>query len=373
MKNIIRDFFIANEIIGPFRKVRALFSKNPYKNVKRNGSMSNPDFVVLENTSLCNLKCKMCYINFSKYVQKGLETEQWKKIVDKLPSSVKKISLIGGEPLLMKGATDLIKHIDSKGIIPIICTNATLINKENIKEIAKTKAIKHLQISIDGDRELHNTIRGVPTAFDDMIKGVKLVKEYGGEIETVTTVIQEDNFENLSQVVEVMHKLGLKHLLLEFERKYDSDTVAQSKKILGFSTEEIVAKESIDIGHKFSEQALKRALRKTEKLAKKYNIVIEYLPNNFKKDMAHYLSRTFRQKNKKLVCGYLPVARVDCQGNIITCFVLRQKMGNLLEKNFNEIWNSSEFRNYRKKLFTNNLVPICDTCFQGKKGDKYLF
>lgn len=363
MKEKIKAFLIKNNLMESAKRVRNLFYENPYKKSRKYGTMKEPSFVVIENTSLCNLKCKMCYINFEKFKKKGLVLEEWKNIIDKLPKSVKRISLIGGEPLMMKGAIELLQYIDSKGIIPIMSTNATLITPENVKELAKTRAINHVNISIDGNRELHNKIRGVPTAFDNMVRGVRLVQENGGNIETVTTVIQDDNFDKLTDVVGVMHELGINHLILEFERKYSPSMMKKSKQILGLSSEEMMAKES-EIKYKFSPEELSNELAKVEKLARKKGIYLEYFPNDFRKNIKKYMEA--RARTSKVVCGYLPVLRLDCQGNIINCPVIRQEIGNLVEMNFKEAWDSDKFRDYRKKLLKNNLVPVCDICFQCK-------
>ena len=366
MKQKIKNFLIRMNLISSTRRLRALFSKNQYSSAFKDGSMADPSFAVLENTSLCNLKCKMCYVNFPNFKKKGFSLEQWKSIIDHLPKSIKQISLIGGEPFMMKGITDLIKYIDSKGIIPVICTNATLLTEKDLREISKTSAIKHINISIDGRKETHNRIRGVPTAFDNMVRGVNLINKFGGRIESVTCVIQDENFNEIDSVIRIMHELKIKSLLIEFERRYNHQIISESLKILGMSSGDIEAKDSTTLFHKFSEDEIRSSLDRVEKLAKKNKISIEYLPNDFRNNLSLYLKRRYRNQNKDFVCGYLPVIRVDCEGNVINCPVIRKKMGNLLYKDFSLIWNSDEFKDYRKKLLGNNLVPVCDTCFQCK-------
>lgn len=66
----------------------------------------------------------------------------------------------------------------------------------------------------------------------------------------------------------------------------------------------------------------------------------------------------------RLVCTKMlsSVIRLDHQGNVYHCGAIRKSFGNLLETPLDEIWNSEEYRDFRKKMTENNLLPICARC-----------
>ena len=67
--------------------------------------------------------------------------------------------LSGGEPFIRKDTVDIIEYISGKGMSVIMNDNGTLLTEEKLKRIARIKNLT-INFSIDGPREVHDTIRG---------------------------------------------------------------------------------------------------------------------------------------------------------------------------------------------------------------------
>ena len=126
----------------------------------------------MEVDTACNLKCIYCYLGESKrshkmtkeVADKSLEFI-FKTAKENNIDSISGIIFIGGEPLLnfelIKYVVEKCKYFEQKGFAKVnlfnIITNATLLSQDIINYINKEKI--NLQISLDGNKEVHNDNR----------------------------------------------------------------------------------------------------------------------------------------------------------------------------------------------------------------------
>ncbi len=124
-------------------------------------------------TSRCPLKCKHCFYSseLNKRINE-LTIEEIEKIIKKMPH-LESVQLSGGEPFARKDLVDIIKIFKNYNIKSIgIPTNGYLVSSI----VKKSKKIKNLgvkfnvTISIDGNEELHDKIRGVKGSFKNAIR-----------------------------------------------------------------------------------------------------------------------------------------------------------------------------------------------------------
>jgi MoaA/NifB/PqqE/SkfB family radical SAM enzyme len=86
----------------------------------------------------CNLTCKHCYsISADTNFPGELSTEQVYGVMDDLKEfKVPVLILSGGEPLLRPDIYDIAKRAKAKGFYVGLSSNGTLINEDNIDQIA---------------------------------------------------------------------------------------------------------------------------------------------------------------------------------------------------------------------------------------------
>lgn len=144
-------------------------------------------------TNCCNLRCKHCYqtdynpkdeFTFIELVQAFI---QFKDLIDFFNADIEKpeqivapqLTFTGGEPFVRGDFFDLLEIVCSN--IPTIqigiLTNGTLITEDIAKRL-KNLGIERIQISIDGDENLHDSIRG-KGSFQKALRGLHFLNNEG--------------------------------------------------------------------------------------------------------------------------------------------------------------------------------------------------
>ena len=163
-----------------------------------------PLFASYNVTGRCNMRCAFC--------------EWWKNEIPELPTNkalaaidavcslgVPFFDLSGGEPLLRKDLTVLAKRVDSHGCLVSMNTNGTLLNENRVGEVADV--FDTVVVSLDGPREVHDRIRGVPGTYDKATEAIRLLKANG--VRTgVNSVATPWNIDILPQFIEELRSIA---------------------------------------------------------------------------------------------------------------------------------------------------------------------
>ena len=176
----------------------------PLNNRNLENQFSFADIAYLELTRECNLRCKHCLNNSGKLMLNQLNLKELKKLVqDLIDAGIQEIRFTGGEPLMYDGIYDLIKLADDNGVCTSIGTNATLVT-EKIAIKLKEAGLKKVVVSIDGTKEMHDSIRGIGS-YEKAIKGLYYLKNVGLNVR-VNTVIMKSNMEDVIKLAKEMDK-----------------------------------------------------------------------------------------------------------------------------------------------------------------------
>ncbi len=144
-----------------------------------------PDHVDIEISSVCNMKCPMCYTitdEFKKNIKrKYMELNLFKKIIDecaKYGTYSIRISL-RGEPFIHKDVIQMIRYAKDKGIKEVSSLTNNLAMTPALFKDAMVAGLDWLTISFDGLGETYEWIRQ-PARFEESyekIKEYKRIKE----------------------------------------------------------------------------------------------------------------------------------------------------------------------------------------------------
>lgn len=181
---------------------------------------NNQMTLTIAPTEDCNFRCIYCYeknIIMPKYMNKET-ADNIISYINKRIKDIKQLNIAwyGGEPLL---SISIIKYI-SESVIKLcgendvtfnssIVTNGYLLSKENLDTLTNCR-IKMLQVTIDGNKEIHDKRRflnGGGATFNRIINNLKLIKNYNVNVnlrinvdksnvdiaKEVTTIIDEIN------------------------------------------------------------------------------------------------------------------------------------------------------------------------------------
>ena len=140
-----------------------------------------PMKMTVASTFKCNHRCKICSIwNIYKEAPEKLKEEltrdDFQSIFRQMSDSLIFLDWGGGEPFLREDMCDILQ--DAASICPhvssfVITTNG-LLTKRIIEYVTiLAEKLPHIQIaigvSLDGDKEMHETIRGLPEAYDHAV------------------------------------------------------------------------------------------------------------------------------------------------------------------------------------------------------------
>jgi MoaA/NifB/PqqE/SkfB family radical SAM enzyme len=170
-----------------------------------------PGEVVWAVTRRCNLKCKHCSIAGED--PEELTTEEGFGIIEEAAKlGHVKFAFTGGEPLLRDDIYDLIEYASSFDMQVVMATNGTLITKE-VAEKLKKAGLERAAMSIDGIGNVHDELRGVNGAFEDVLRGMKACGDVGLATQ-LFTMVTRDNYSELPKIITLADDLSLWRIYL---------------------------------------------------------------------------------------------------------------------------------------------------------------
>ncbi len=287
-------------------------------------SKSLKPIVVWNVTRKCNLKCIHCYANASEDLE--LRTEECFEIVDKLSRfKVPLILFSGGEPLLRRDLIEIAEYARRKGITCVLSTNGTLIDRnlaENLKDV-----FSYVGVSIDGLRDVNDTFRGVRGAFDKALRGLLNARDVG-ILTGIRFTITKHNFKELPKVLELVVKEEIPrfcvyHLVPSGRAGFKDDiSNLERRKILDYLIEIAERVEDVEI-------------LTVDNPADGVYVYLKLRREDEEKAIKALEFLKYRGGDK----SGINLASVDFKGDVHpNQFWWDYNLGNLLEKDFDEIW-----------------------------------
>ncbi len=185
-----------------FEKYRSEGWENEYKryrqaweqNAKEQNVSEWPLLVDIETSSLCNLRCPMCYTITDEFKEKVcaqlMPEELYYKIINEIGGKVCSVRLsLRGEPTLHPKLIEFIKYAKEKGIREVsFLTNGSRLTDDFIRELICAGA-DWITVSIDGIGKDYENIRN-PLKFHDTYQKIKRFQEIKNELKTHKPVIK---------------------------------------------------------------------------------------------------------------------------------------------------------------------------------------
>jgi MoaA/NifB/PqqE/SkfB family radical SAM enzyme len=356
--NMLKEFIKPEDLIEQsqmnilehYNRFKCKLEFNRLKDEIISGRTPPPKKATIELTLRCNLNCQMCFRDKSD--KEELSFSELKRVIDNFPPSIDEVHLIGGEVFLRKDIFQILDYLENIGYKIRIHTNGTLIDDEKIDRLSTYKNLLGIGFSIDGTKELHNKIRGSKTAFDRTIGAIKKTVKILPV--SVNTVILEENFHQIPEIFKIVKDLGIREYRLEPEM------FCTPLEIKATGIEPITANVKSE-GYPYTAEALTNLKKQLDRLARGSGIRIVIAPRVAEIDVKEFLRGDIRDK-KKLFCKHLLVPRIDSEGNLVSCHIIKKTFGNVRETKLNDLWRSPELNDFRRDLLSNNLFPICIRC-----------
>jgi radical SAM protein with 4Fe4S-binding SPASM domain len=320
------------------------FTTNPAVEIKP-FEMKFSQYPVLSEIAItyrCNLKCAFCYAGSGCTANptgsdEEMSIDEIKEILWKIfhQAKVPSVSFTGGEPTLIPELPELIRYAKDLGMRVNLITNGVKISQSLAQEYAD-HGLDSAQVSLEGvTAETHDVIVRVHGAFHKTVPAVKHLKKTGIHTHTNTTITRA----NLDECAEFPRfiseefgndKFSMNLIIPTGSGAIHDDLIVPYHEIGGYLENIIVASEQLGVEFMW------------------YSPVPMCMFNS----IAHGLGN----KGCAACDGLLSIG---ANGDVLPCASYNDRVGNLLEQDFETIWQSEKAHKYRDKCFA---YPQCRAC-----------
>lgn len=309
-----RDIILSKEIRGIFEKRRLLYQMYiKHASIKQifhlfkvgRDALTKPQrafpfSVLLAVTYECQCNCVHCGVaNYKNIEREELSLEQIKKNISELKKlGVANITLTGGEPLLRRDISDIIKYISKQGIIVTLDTNGLLLDMSTTIRLKKS-GLNLLKVSIDSSHpHIHDDLRKMEGCFAKAVDGLKnsVKSKLPSVIQTYVSynTLQRDD---LRKIINLSRQLNLSGVCVQ--------------------------------------------LAKASGKLKNYNFINQNINNYIKKNLDSTFVYFSNIISDFLNCS--AISKKECYisayGDVQPCMFLPLIFGNINEKKIKDIWN----------------------------------
>lgn len=147
-----------------------------------------PIYAVWEITLACDLACRHCGSRAGRPRPDELSTAEALDLVAQMHDlGVKEIALIGGEVYLYEGWTEVVREIRRRGMTSTLVTGGRGMTPERAR-MAKEAGVQSVAVSLDGDEETHDRLRGARGTFRAALAALSNLREAGVQVAVNTQV-----------------------------------------------------------------------------------------------------------------------------------------------------------------------------------------
>lgn len=340
-----------------------------------NGRARLPRYIDLKMTNRCNLRCAMCgqwgkegtYKNASREtLSDEMDLDELKGLVDEVAHFKPMFYLWGGEPFLHNDLIPFVEYLHRRKLLCAINTNGTFLS-QTARDLVGT-SIANILVSVDGPREIHDRVRGVPGTFEKVISGVQQLlekrEETGAKRPYVTfvTTVNKENVEAFPAVYDLASELGIDFVGLQFgtftTEKTGTAYEARMKQALG--CEATSWRGFLSYATDLNVEAVQEGLRQIKQ--SQYDFGTYFVPDISPEQLPEYYSNT-RPINGHDKC-VVPWMRADIlpNGDVYPCIDFPDYIvGNVRQTPFSRLWNGDRYRAFRREV-SEKLLPICGRC-----------
>jgi sulfatase maturation enzyme AslB (radical SAM superfamily) len=189
--------------------------------------------------NVCNLTCDGCFDEFSNsWAKKNNPTIPLKdlttsiKEITEIPSSVKKILFLGGEPLMTNRHRRLLETVEHKHLVSVTYnTNGSfLLDAKTIDLLDEFKKVDFI-VSIDGYGSLNDRVRS-GSQWNDILAFIDHIHELDFDI-SVHTVIHKNNWMGIRDLYHFITRTNLPWTtnVLTYPKDLDIINLSQDEKL----------------------------------------------------------------------------------------------------------------------------------------------
>ncbi len=320
-----------------------------------------PDYLQLEVTSACNLRCAMCLVRYRPPVNKlaGAMTEDlFRQVVDEVPT-LRRLTLQGlGEPLLSPYLLGMIRYAKARRVTVGFNSNATLLTRAKAEELLDA-GLDWLHVSLDGARA--QTYEGIRdgASFETVLAnltGLVEAKRAAGRDKPwirVVFVAMRRNVAELPELTRLLAGIGVDQLWVQnlSHTFSDADPAGAYREIRDYAEDQ-----ALWTGE--DRAAAEQAFAEARQAAMAAGIQLR---------VPRLAAAPAPDVHDGPGCSWpWDGAYVTSQGVVQPCCMVmgddRVALGRLGEQSFPEIWHGEAYTQFRKRLASDDPPEVCQGC-----------
>lgn len=328
--------------------------------------LSAPLRVDLNLTNRCHLSCKYCYASanqFTNHFTKELTVDELEGLFSELNElGVFRVQLAGGEPLLRRDFPDIVDRLNKYDFATSLNTTGFFLTKEISKKLSEGN-FELVTVSLEGNNaKLHESVKG-GLSFDRALTALKLLKESGLNT-AIGITLNSLNIASVFDTIDLARKLGVG--LVGIQVLCPVGRLAENNSFLPSKNEYVKFVGDL-IKYQKNNPYPKINLNVTNEGAVcwEYYYPLEKMGKLLLLKDIWDQDQSFIESDISCVAG-ISICSIGDTGDVYPCemFCSDPKMsaGNIREKSFKEIWNTSKLLADFRSLTNSGLEGACAKC-----------
>lgn len=310
--------------------------------------------IALMPHSRCNCRCVMCDIwKANRNGTSISDADLSPLLVDFRKLGVEWVLLTGGEPLMHPNLWTLCASLKA------LPARITLLSTGLLLSRHAADIVKHCDeviVSLDGIREVHDRIRGIPNAYQQLADGVAALRRQNPRFPVSgRCVLQRLNFADLPNIVAARREIGLDRISF-LAADVSSAAFNRPNGWTDDRTREVCL--SAEEAEQFAAVVEDTLVRHAAEFASGF--VLE-TPARMRDLVAYYRAANGKGAFPPVTCNAPWVSSViEADGTVRPCFFHRA-LGNIRERCIADILNSPDAIQFRRGLDMRR-DPVCQRC-----------
>jgi radical SAM protein with 4Fe4S-binding SPASM domain len=287
-------------------------------------------------TFKCQNDCVHCYAG-GPHKTTELDTNQWKKIIDRLSQiGVFILTLTGGEPTLREDITELLQYAQNKGMVTGLITNGRRLKDKAYVKALEEAGLDFVQITLESHKpKIHDLMTSAEGSWKETVAGIKNAVRSQIYVTTNTT-LSKYNAPEFLRTIDYIKELGV--------AAFGCNSLIYS----GKATE-------VSKNFALPFETLKELLPKVRDKANQLNLkFLWYTPTQY----CHFNPIQLGLGVKSCTAAMINMC-VGANGDVYPCQSYFESLGNILVDEWEKIWNHPLAVNIRNREY---VEPKCKDC-----------
>jgi len=335
-------------------------------------TLGPPLFLLIEITSRCNLKCRMCPLTTGETPssrQPGhMPDDVWNALIP-FAQETGRVNIGGyGEPLVNPRWFACLQELDAAGVWTTLTTNGTMVTRQVAEQLRTLKRLETVNVSVDSpDPEIYRRIRG--GAVERTLEGVgHLTSVLRPSQVTVSSVMMRSTADSLLAFPPLLARLRVGRYIVQGLIDYAT----------GLDEEELHWR-----------HGLPALVTRLTDAARQAGVSIDFaLPERVAAELhdpreaaeavaAHLAAPANVEEAAKQCFAPWDAPVVDKDGRVFPCcYALTHAsavMGHLRESSPDEVWRGEMFQRFRRDIVSARTTPaVCRACAVVPTGPHFL-